>query len=85
MKELQQDDTIRLTEQVQEGKMDVFAQVLERTEDDRPDGWMMHIKIIAVDGKDVTEEYLEKAFGGEKIRGIPDEKLKNSEELEVIK
>lgn len=74
--DLEPEDVAVLSEKVPEGRMNTYFEVLHRTEEGRPDGWMTHIWHATVDGKDRTEKYLKKAFDGKEIRGIPDEKLK---------
>ena len=74
-----------LKENVPEGQMKAYFEVLEdntspfRLEGNSTPHYMCRIHKVTVDGEDKTEEYLEKAFNGEKTRGIPTSKVQESE------
>lgn len=68
----------------QEGGLTVKAEILSVNGDDYredyPAHYMCEIQKVAKDGEDRTQEMLEKAFNGERTRGIP---LKQMCDLEV--
>jgi len=67
-----------------EGGLTVKAEIVEVNGDDHredyPAHYMCEIQKVEQDGEERTEEMLEKAFNGEKTRGIP---LKQMCELDI--
>jgi len=81
---LQEGQTVKITIPAADGDMTITADVMHRTtRDDEADGRMFRFKKIEVRGEDRTEEYLEKSFGGERVRGMPDDKLRDTD-IKVI-
>lgn len=84
---LEKGDRFRFTEKVPEGMMTVTSKVRHKVgmkdADEHPPHYQVTIQKATVDGEDKTEEYLEKAFDGNRKRGIPLEKICNTE-IEVI-
>jgi hypothetical protein len=70
-------DRFRFTENTSSGEMTVTAEVRYKVKDGGEYGphYQCTIQKIMVDDKDVTEKYLEEAFGGEKERGVPLKKI----------
>lgn len=49
--------------------------------DSRPPHYMCEFIKIRMNGKEVTESYLEKSFSGERTRGLPVEKIEEMDSL----
>jgi len=66
----------------------VTAKILQANGDnfreDYPAHYMCEIQKVEQDGEDRTEEMLEKAFNGEKTRGIPLNQVCDIEDFEVV-
>jgi len=82
---LNEGDTVKIEIPAADGDMTITAEVLERrkADEEHPSGRYFKIKQIKVKGEDRTQEYLEKAFNGEQVRGMPDQKLEQAD-IEVI-
>jgi len=82
---IEQGKTYIWTAQVEEGEMKTTFKVLEdnttpfRLEGDPRPHYMCEILKVTVEGEEVTDQYIKKAFDGERVRGIPPHKLEDEQ------
>jgi hypothetical protein len=90
MNQLDEDHTYVWTEEVPEGTMKTTFTVEENNtypstpDKDKPPHYWCTINKITVDGEDKTDEYIQKAFSGERERGIPLNKVEEMKDLQEV-